>query len=549
MVAGLSGCHFAISAPAYTVSMLVGSALGGFCRSAAGAIERRRPRLRDGTVVSLHCRDAGSGDVVQEMESLARDVLSGRMPPNDGRIPTLLSVDGELYQQQLRDRLLQLDPSRTLIPAVTDAPALASSPMVFMTTPALARGLERLADPFTALTSATTHRQLDPGAPEQPVRFVQTAPTRSNSGLQTLVAQFVAVSGVRPEQFTLAQVEANAGKVAAIHRHITRYGSSTNQLAQAMVRNGPYWASIGSVYESSVINANLGRAPGEEAWVAVYPRATFTSTMRAILPTAPWIDAKEKEAAGVIIQELLTPEIQRLAAEKGLRPANPAVPASLVTRANGVDPRARFDSLRSPRPQVVEAMLRSWVAVAKKPSRVALVVDSSGSMQGNKLPAVQASLSRYLNQLTPRDSVALFDFDSTLRPPVVVDGQPGSRARGQAFIASLQADGGTRLYDAVLQARDWLRLHRRPGEIDAVVVLTDGMDQGSRTSLQALQAELRRSGFSGDERIGVFTVGFGANGDFDASVLKGIATSNGGDFAQGTPDSIRKLMDDLQLSF
>lgn len=261
------------------------------------------------------------------------------------------------------------------------------------------------------------------------------------------------------------------------------------------------------------------------------------------------MSTREKEAALLLIERLQQPELQRLAAEQGLRPANPAVAASRITAAYGADPRAVYDSLRAPKPEVVEAMIRSWRDLVKKPSRVALVVDSSGSMQGDKLPSAQRSLQAYLDQLGPRDIVGLIDFDTIVRDPLVLRGGGGDTARSAAFVAGLQADGGTHLYDAVRQARDWLRRSRQPGEILAVVVLTDGQDQGSTLNLEALKAELKRSGFSGDERIGVFTIGYGNKGDFDADVLRQIAESNGGEFATGTPESIRQRMEDLQLSF
>jgi Ca-activated chloride channel family protein len=81
-----------------------------------------------------------------------------------------------------------------------------------------------------------------------------------------------------------------------------------------------------------------------------------------------------------------------------------------------------------------------------------------------------------------------------------------------------------------------------------VVVLTDGVDSGSQLSLGGLQEQLRRSGFEGDERIGVFTIGYGG-GDYNADALRQIAEANGGEFVEGTVDSIRRRMEALQLAF
>lgn len=543
----LAGCS-QLSGPSLEITMLVGSALGGFCKEAAAVIERDPPRLPDGTRVLLRCRSSGSGDVVSEMEGHARAVLQGGGRADDPAIPTLVSVDGEIYQELLRHRLQAIAPGRSLIPPSADAPALASSPMVLMTTPALVKGLQR-PQPFLALARADNHQQLDPAAPPQPIRFVQTAPTRSNSGLQTLVAMVAEVSGKRPEQLTLTDVKAHAAAVAAIQKHVTRYGSSTDELARTMQRNGVFWASVASVYESSVVAANGRREPGQEALVAVYPRATYSSTMRAILPTAPWVSAQERQAAALLIERLQQPALQRIAADQGLRPANPAVPMSRITAAYGADPRAVYDSLRAPSPAVVEAIITSWRNQVKKPSRVALVVDSSGSMKGDKLPSAQRSLQAYLAQTGPRDVLGLIDFDSSVREPVELRGGSADAAKAMTFVSGLTAEGGTRLYDAVEAGRNWLRRTRRPGEILAVVVLTDGNDSGSRLSLQALEAELRRSGFASDDRIGVFTIGYGSSGEYNADALRRIAESNGGVFVEGTPDSILKRMEQLQLAF
>ena len=199
--------------------------------------------------------------------------------------------------------------------------------------------------------------------------------------------------------------------------------------------------------------------------------------------------------------------------------------------------------------EVVSAMLTSWESYAKKPSKVVLVVDSSGSMAGDKLPAVQATLQSNINHLGSKEQVALIDFDSQIRSPITVDGTPQGKSKGIEFVNSLQAEGGTKLYDAALYGRNWLAQNLRKDGINAVVILTDGEDSGSSNSLDQVKTELQKSGFGSDQRIAFFTVGYGKAGEFDANVLQQIADRNGGYYSQGDPESIARLMANLQTEF
>lgn len=533
----------------FEVRFLVGSALGEFCEATATRFNQQKPQLETGEAFYLSCEAMGSGDVVSTLLNLVGQFKTGSLPEDAPEFPTLLSVDGEIYHSQLRYQMEQMFPGQNYIPQITDAPLLANSPMVFMTSEPLAPGVEQTEDLFQALVTAQTHQDLDPVSPAQNIYYVHTAPTRSNSGLQTLVAQFASVSGKRPEALTIQDIEANQDAVKQIQSKITRYGHSTSSLAHAMVENGPFWASIGSVYESSVIAANRDRTSSTR-YVAVYPRATFTSNMRGILPDAPWVSAPEKAAAEQVLAYLQMEEVQQIATDFGLRPGEPGVPLGPKFDPQfGVNPQASYDSYRPPEPQVVEAMLKTWEAVVKKPSLVVMVVDSSGSMKGNKLPAVQSTLQSYISSLGPQDRIALIDFDSDIREPVLVDGTPAGQQRGLEFINTLQAEGGTRLYDAALVARDWLRQNRRSDAINAVLVLTDGEDSESQIPLDTLGQELEKSGFSTDERIAFFTVGYGRERDFNPAVLQQIAELNGGYYSKGDPETINRLMADLQLEF
>ncbi len=538
------------NARGFEVKLLFGSALDDFCEQAIERFNQTQPQLEDGQVFHATCEAKGSGDVVTSVLDLAQQFKDGSLPADSPEFPTLLSVDGEIYQSQLIYQMDQIFPGQDYIPPITDSPLLVNSPMVLMTTAELAPGLREVEDIYGALVEAEIHQDLDPDSPPLQIHFVHTAPTRSNSGLQTLVAQFVSVSGKRPEDLTLEDVREYEDEVAEIQNKITRYGASTSSLARAMADNGPFWASIGSVYESLVIRVNDDLGPDQEPYEAVYPEATFSSNMRAILPEAPWVSPEEQEAAELIIDFLTDPETQTLALEEGLRPGTPGVALGpKFSPEFGVDPDAVYDSYRPPEAEVVEAMLESWQQVAKKPSQVVVVVDSSGSMSGQKITAVQRTLKTYIDNLGPREQVALIDFDERIRQPVLVDGSPEGQEQGIRFISSLDAEGGTALYDATLAALQWLQDNLRENAINAVLVLTDGQDSGSRIELNQLIQALEAAGFAGDQRIAVFTVGYGSDGDFNPQVLEQIAAENGGYYSKGDPESIGRVMSRLQLEF
>ena len=265
------------------IKFLVGSDLAQFCQQAATKLNQTKPKINNGQNFYLTCEAQGSGDVVEDILTLARQLQTGNITADTSDFPTLLSVDGEIYQSQLVYQMDKLFPERNYIPNITDSPLIAYSPMVFMTTKQLAPGLEKNSNLYTTLAKAENHQQLDNNAPPIPLAYVHTAPTRSNSGLQTLVAQFAAVANKQPENLTIADVERYQEQVKQIQSKITRYGKSTGNLAQSMVENGVFWASVGSVYESLVISANSQTANNQTQYKAIYPQATFSSNIKSNL--------------------------------------------------------------------------------------------------------------------------------------------------------------------------------------------------------------------------------------------------------------------------
>lgn len=546
----LTSCSSQINSERLEIKFLVGSDLAQFCEQAAAKLNQTKPKTNSGENYYLTCDAKGSGDVVQEVLDLAHQLQVGTIDADAPEFPSLISVDGEIYQSQLVYQMNKLYPGQEYIPNITDSPLIAYSPMVFMTTEQLAPGLEQSDNLYTTLATTENHQQLDKNAPAIPITYVHTAPTRSNSGLQTLVAQFASIAGKQPEDLTIEDVKQYQEQVKQIQNKITRYGKSTGNLARSMTANGVFWASVGSVYESLVIEANSQPGTNTTKYQAVYPTATFGSNMRAILPNAPWVSSDEKEAATEIIEYLRQPEVQQIATDLGLRPGVSGVAlGSKFSPRFGVNPQPKYDSYRPPQPEVVEAMLNSWQTYAKRPSQVAVVVDTSGSMKGEKLAVIKNTLLNYVQNLGEREKIALISFNSVINPPVIIEGTEAGKNKGVEFISRLQAGGGTKLYDSSLYARDWLLKNPRPDAINAVLILTDGEDSDSKVSINQLAQQLKASNFESGENIAFFTVGYGKEGEFNPQALQQIAELNGGYYRKGDPQTISNLMADLQVEF
>ncbi len=123
--------------------------------------------------------------------------------------------------------------------------------------------------------------------------------------------------------------------------------------------------------------------------------------------------------------------------------------------------------------------------------RVALVVDTSGSMAGAPLSAARAAASAYLEAVPADVEVGLLTFAAGSR--LVVAPTTNRRSVASA-LPRLQAAGGTSLYDAVVHASRVVG----EGAERRVVVLSDGDDSTSKADLAGATASVRESGLSVD---------------------------------------------------
>jgi Ca-activated chloride channel homolog len=129
--------------------------------------------------------------------------------------------------------------------------------------------------------------------------------------------------------------------------------------------------------------------------------------------------------------------------------------------------------------------ISSFVAT-DAPLDVVVAADTSASMTA-AMPALKSAVAMFLAAVPPQDAVSLLAFNSDLIEVGGYDAAPDER---QANVDRLVARGTTRLYDAILRSVTMLRSSQRR---KAVVVFTDGEDEGSRASLDDVERRLQAS--------------------------------------------------------
>ncbi len=159
----------------------------------------------------------------------------------------------------------------------------------------------------------------------------------------------------------------------------------------------------------------------------------------------------------------------------------------------------------------------------RPPINVALVLDRSGSMQGEKLEHARRAALLALDYLGPDDIVSVVAYDHTVEVLV-----PATRLSDRQQVAdairAIEAGGNTALFAGVSKGAAELRKFADRKRIDRMVLLSDGLaNVGPSTP-----AELGRLGRQlGGEGMSVTTIGLGLGYNEDLMVrLAGASDGN-----------------------
>ena len=374
--------------------------------------------------------------------------------------------------------------------------------------------------------------------------------TSSASGLLATLAEFYAAVG-KSRGLTIEDVQAQEtlDYVAALEQTVRYYGEGNEPaLIERALEEGRDFLDAFVVQEQMVVYFNAHRRE-QPRLVAVYPmEGTLWEDHPLALLEVASPTPLQRQVFSRFRDYLLSSEAQQLVLRHGYRPADLGTPlnspGSPLTLENGVDPSQPRTTLQVPSAQVVGVVRDVWW-YTKRHTNVYLLVDTSGSMRGDKLDQAQMALQAFLQQIEGDvERVGLVRFSTFVDVPVFLDELGNNRAALESAVAELQAEGDTALLDGVYEAYQRLQELGDTERINAVVVMTDGQENASSISLRRLVSELEDQG---SVPVVVFCIAYGR--DADLGTLQAIADPTGGQVREGDLENIRDLYQILSTYF
>ncbi|MEU1297452.1 substrate-binding and VWA domain-containing protein [Streptomyces sp. NPDC005840] len=259
------------------------------------------------------------------------------------------------------------------------------------------------------------------------------------------------------------------------------------------------------------------------------------------------LSTDQSRAALRFVNYLRKPEQRALLEKHGFRTDAERAPERVVERAGGRKPQPYAAPQAAPAPDAAVAEALGTWTITVQSARITTVVDASSSMSEpvedtgrSRMDVTKESLQRALATFTEDDEIGLWEFSTRLDGDrdyrvLVPTGRLGDPSDGTVRRARLKtafdklrpvANGATGLYDTALAAYREANSSYVKGKFNALVILTDGVnqDQGS-ISRAGLISELER--LADPERpVPLIVIAVGP--DADLREARAIAAATGG---------------------
>ena len=159
------------------------------------------------------------------------------------------------------------------------------------------------------------------------------------------------------------------------------------------------------------------------------------------------------------------------------------------------------------------------------PLNISLVIDRSGSMEGNKIKYAKKAADFVINQLGTEDVLSIIQYDDVIETLQAAEKVKNKEVLLQK-IAKITARNMTNLSGGMMEGYNQTRKFKQEGYVNRVLMLSDGLANVGVTQPEMLNA-IAKKVFQ-EEGIGLSTFGVGA--DFDEKLMTDLSENGGANY-------------------
>lgn len=173
-----------------------------------------------------------------------------------------------------------------------------------------------------------------------------------------------------------------------------------------------------------------------------------------------------------------------------------------------------------------------------QPLNLAVVIDRSGSMSGEKLQFVKQALELFVSSLGERDRLALVVYDDEaqlLMTSTAVD----SVNTVQALVRSIDTGGGTNLHAGLMLGYEEVLKGFDRGRANKVILMSDGCANEGVTDIEQIVGDSKAFN---DKGIDLTTIGIGL--EYNDALMNRLAKEGRGDYHfLNSPDEVKRIFE------
>jgi Ca-activated chloride channel family protein len=402
---------------------------------------------------------------------------------------------------------------------------------------------ESVAKRFGWTPGGTTWKAIAARAGDGSFRFAMTNPASSNSGFSALIAVASALAGT-PDALRAGDVDTQ--KLRTFFRGQQLTAGSSGWLIDAYLREQDQLDGIVN-YEANLLE--LDKNPNlKERLVLLYPKEGVVTADYPLL----LLDPSKKDLYEKVVAYLTSADVQQQIVEQTFRrPVNPDVKVATAFPAALINEVAFPNTLAS-----VDGILNRYLNEDRIPAHTFYVLDTSGSMQGDRLDGVKSalrtlaggdpSLTGKFARFQDRERISLISFSDGVTPPIDLEmhsaSDPQTLAAVRSYADGLQAGGATAIYCALETALQDAAKARGGdgGRYRSIVLMTDG--ENNRCDDEG-RFEAKYRALPRDMQIKVFPILFGEG---SPEQLQALATLTGGRLFDGQKEPLSSVFKEIR---